>query len=182
MPMEADDRDRGLTRGAETLIERVIFASRWVQAPLYAGLIVAGVLYAIKFVEHLWHMTWDLASLTETQVMLGVLSLIDITMVANLLTVVVIGGYDTFVSKLNLERHEDKPDWLDHINAGTLKIKLAGSLVGVSGIHLLQTFVNMESVLAAGGSPIVLWQVVIHVVFLFSSILLAWTERLLHAR
>ena len=165
----------------ESVIERLVFASRWVQAPLYAGLIVAGVLYAIKFLEHLWHMTWDLGNLSETQVMLGVLSLIDITMVANLLTMVVIGGYATFVSKLDLDRHVDKPDWLDHINAGTLKVKLAGSLVGVSGIHLLQTFINMESVMADGGSVTVLWQVVIHVVFLFSSILLAWTERILHA-
>lgn len=163
----------------ERLIERLIFASRWVQAPLYVGLIVAGVLYAIKFLEHLAHLTWDLASLSETQVMLGVLSLIDIIMVVNLLTMVVIGGYATFVSRLDLDSHVDKPDWLDHINAGTLKVKLAGSLVGVSGIHLLQTFINMESVMTKGGHPMVLWQVIIHVVFLFSSIVLAWTERVL---
>jgi len=180
MPEESVRHQQGALR-PEALIERVVFASRWVQAPLYVGLIVAGVLYAIKFVQHLWHMTWDLASLSETQIMLGVLSLIDITMVANLLTMVIIGGYATFVSKLDLDGHVDKPDWLDHINAGTLKVKLAGSLVGVSGIHLLQTFINMESALGAGGSAAVMWQVIIHVVFLFSSILLAWTERILHA-
>lgn len=166
-------------------MERLIFASRWVQAPLYVGLIVAGVLYAYKFVEHLVHMVHDLNGLTETQVMLGVLTLVDITMVANLLTMVIIGGYATFVSRLDLAGHPDRPDWLEHIDAGTMKVKLAGSLVGVSGIHLLQSFINMNALSKA--DPIVYsqtidgvkWQVIIHAVFLLSSIMLAYTEKVL---
>lgn len=166
-------------------MERLIFASRWVQAPLYVGLIVAGVLYAYKFVEHLLHMVHDLNGLTETQVMLGVLTLVDITMVVNLLTMVIIGGYATFVSRLDLAGHPDRPDWLEHIDAGTMKVKLAGSLVGVSGIHLLQSFINMNALSKA--DPIVYgqtidgvkWQVIIHAVFLLSSIMLAYTEKVL---
>jgi uncharacterized protein (TIGR00645 family) len=166
-------------------MERLIFASRWVQAPLYVGLIVAGVLYAYKFAEHLFHMVHDLQMATETQVMLGVLTLVDITMVANLLTMVIIGGYATFVSSLDLEGHPDRPDWLEHIDAGTMKVKLAGSLVGVSGIHLLQSFINMNALSKA--DPIVYsqtidgvkWQVIIHAVFLLSSIMLAYTEKVL---
>lgn len=134
---------RGHVNKVEQALENIIFASRWIQAPLYAGLIAAGVIYAWKFLEHLLHMVHDIQSLTETQVMLGVLTLVDITMVANLLTMVIIGGYATFVSRLDLTGHPDRPDWLEHIDAGTMKVKLAGSLVGVSGIHLLQTFINV---------------------------------------
>jgi uncharacterized protein (TIGR00645 family) len=166
----------------ELALENVIFASRWMQAPLYAGLIVAGVIYAWKFLEHLLHMAADLSTLTETQVMLGVLTLVDITMVANLLTMVIIGGYATFVSKLDLKGHPDRPDWLEHIDAGTMKVKLAGSLVGVSGIHLLQTFINVPSQASAGQIEGVKWQVIIHVVFLLSSIMLAYTEKILHSK
>jgi uncharacterized protein (TIGR00645 family) len=176
----------GSVNKVESAIEQVIFASRWVQAPLYAGLIVAGVLYAVKFIEHLWHMVHDLGALGETEVMLGVLTLVDITMVANLLTMVIIGGYATFVSRLDLKGHPDRPDWLEHIDAGTMKVKLAGSLVGVSGIHLLQSFINMNA-LAKNADPVaaglaitgVKWQIVIHAVFLLSSIMLAYTEKVL---
>ncbi len=166
-------------------MEQLIFASRWVQAPLYVGLIVAGVLYAYKFAEHLWHMVHDLKLATETQIMLGVLTLVDITMVANLLTMVIIGGYATFVSRLDLAGHPDRPDWLEHIDAGTMKVKLAGSLVGVSGIHLLQSFINMSALSKAEPTVYaqtidgVKWQVIIHGVFLLSSIMLAYTEKVL---
>jgi uncharacterized protein (TIGR00645 family) len=165
----------------ESGLEKMIFASRWIQAPMYMGLIVAGVLYAWKFLEHLVHMVHDLGSLTETQIMLGVLTLVDITMVANLLIMVIIGGYATFVSRLELDNHPDRPEWLEHIDAGTMKVKLAGSLVGVSGIHLLQVFIHLEALGAAGQTEGVKWQVIIHVVFLISSIALAWTEKILHS-
>lgn len=110
--------------------------------------------------------------------MLGVLTLVDITMVANLLIMVIIGGYSTFVSRINIDKHEDKPEWLQKVDAGTLKVKLAGSLVGVSGIHLLQTFINIKN----HEPEQVMWQVIIHVVFLLSCILLAYTEKILHQK
>ncbi|MBM4120322.1 MAG: TIGR00645 family protein [Nitrospira sp.] len=160
-----------LEQGFETLI----FASRWIQAPLYGGLIVAELLYAYKFIVELWEMIHNVRELSETIFMLGILSLIDITMVANLLTMVVIGGYATFVSKLDLEGHRDKPDWLSHVDPGTIKVKLAASLIGISSIHLLKAFVNI-----ANETPEhVKWKILIHMTFLGSAILLAWTDKIM---
>lgn len=162
----------------ETVFERIIFASRWLQAPLYAGLIIGGVLYAYKFIAELIHLCLTINEITETTLMLGILTLVDITMVANLLIMVIIGGYSTFVSRIDIDKHEDKPEWLQKVDAGTLKVKLAGSLVGVSGIHLLQTFINIKN----HETEHVMWQVIIHVVFLFSSVMLAFSEKLLHQK
>ncbi len=128
----------------EHLFETLVFASRWIQAPLYGGLIVAELLYAYKFLVELWEMIRHINEHQETVFMLGVLGLIDVTMVANLLTMVIIGGYATFVSKLDLDGHADRPEWLTHIDPGTIKIKLAASLIGISSIHLLKSFVNIE--------------------------------------
>ena len=164
----------GVTR-VEHGFEMIVFASRWIQAPLYGGLIVAECLYAYKFLTELWEMVHNLRDLSETIFMLGVLSLIDITMVANLLTMVVIGGYATFVSKLDLDGHRDRPDWLTHVDPGTIKVKLATSLIGISSIHLLKAFVNIFNV-----SPEhVKWQIFIHLTFLGSTILLAWTDKIM---
>jgi uncharacterized protein (TIGR00645 family) len=162
----------------ESLFEKMIFASRWLQAPLYAGLIVGGVLYAYKFLMELIHLLVTIDEITESELMLGVLTLVDITMVANLLIMVIIGGYSTFVSRIDIDDHVDKPEWLQKVDAGTLKVKLAGSLVGVSGIHLLQTFINIKN----QDTQHVMWQVIIHVVFLFSSIMLAYSDQILHQK
>ena len=162
----------------EKAFESFIFASRWIQAVLYAGLIAGALLYAYKFVVELIHLYAEIEVITETDVMLGILTLVDITMVANLLIMVIIGGYSTFVSKLDIDMHEDRPEWLQKVDAGTLKVKLAGSLVGVSGIHLLQTFINIEN----QKSEHVMWQVIIHVVFLLSSVMLAFSEKLLNQK
>ena len=162
----------------ESTFEKIIFASRWLQAPLYAGLIIGGVLYAYKFIVELIHLCATINEITETAMMLAILTLVDITMVANLLIMVVIGGYSTFVSRLDIDKHEDKPEWLQKIDAGTLKVKLAGSLVGVSGIHLLITFINIKSY----ESENIMWQVIIHVVFLLSSVMLAYSEKLLNQK
>jgi len=160
----------------ENGMERIIFASRWFQAPLYLGLILAGCLYSYKFLVELVHIVSTVNSITEEVLMLGVLTLVDITMVANLLIMVIIGGYATFVSRLDLANHPDKPDWLDKIDAGTLKVKLATALVGISGIHLLKSFINIKE--KAGDQ--IMWQVIIHGVFLLSAILLAYTEHIMH--
>ena len=167
-----------MSNKVETAFEKLIFASRWLQAPLYAGLIVGGVLYAYKFLIELIHLCATINEITETALMLGVLTLVDITMVANLIIMVIIGGYTTFVSRMDIDKHEDKPEWLQKIDAGTLKIKLSGSLVGVSGIHLLQVFINIKN----HESEQIMWLVIIHVVFLLSSIMLAYSEKLLHQK
>lgn len=160
----------------EGSLEWLIFASRWIQAPLYLGLILGSVLYTYKFMIDLVHLWRDVNRLTEEMVMLVVLNLVDSTMVANLITMVVIGGYASFVSRLPVERHEDRPDWLQKVDAGTLKIKLVGSLVGISGIHLLKTFMNIEH----KPHEQVTWQIIIHCTFLLSALLLATTERIMH--
>ena len=167
-----------MRKSLEHALEGIIFASRWVQAPLYVGLIVASVLYAYKFAIQLWEMCHDINHITEEELMLGVLGLVDVTMVANLLAMVVIGGYATFVSKMDLDEHEDRPDWLDKVDAATLKIKLSASLVGISGIHLLKAFIGIEE----RNLEHVQYQIVIHVVFLLSSLLLAASERILHGQ
>lgn len=161
----------------ELFVEKLIFSSRWLQAPMYLGLIVAGCLYAYKSLVELAHLATQVQMLSEEKVMLGVLSLIDVTMVANLLIMVIIGGYATFVSKLDLDEHADRPDWLRSVSAGSLKVKLAGSLASVSGIHLLKSFVDIKEVKPES----VKWQVIIHLVFLVSTLMLAITEKILHS-
>jgi len=161
----------------ENLFEKIIFASRWVQAPIYGGLIVGSMLYTYKFFVELIHLCATVGEIKEEVLMLGILTLVDISMVLNLLVMVIIGGYATFVSHLHLEKHEDRPDWLEKIDAGTLKVKLAGALVGISGIHLLKSFIDITK----KDFEQVKWQVIIHVVFLFSTLMLAYTEKVLHS-
>ncbi len=175
-PLQARARavDMRTTR-AEHLFEMAVFSSRWIQAPLYAGLIIAELLYAYKFLVELWEMIAHIHRLEETVFMLGVLGLIDVTMVANLLTMVVIGGYATFVSKLDLEHHPDRPDWLSHVDPGTIKVKLAASLIGISSIHLLKSFVDI----ANENPEHVKWKIFIHMTFLGSAVLLAWTDKIM---
>lgn len=163
------------TNVLEHAFETVVFASRWIQAPLYGGLIVAELLYAYKFLIELSDMVVHIHSLEETKFMLGVLGLIDVTMVANLLTMVIIGGYATFVSKLSLEGHPDRPDWLSHVDPGTIKVKLAASLIGISSIHLLKAFVDVANT----DPEHIKWKIFIHMTFLASAILLAVTDKIM---
>src|SRR5688572_14380479 len=176
--------------GYKGAVGSVIFLSRWLQAPLYFGLIVAQAVYVYRFLLELWHLI-DFGLLggpipssvpkgvvdAESIVMLSVLGLIDVVMIANLLIMVIVGGYETFVSRLNLQGHPDQPEWLSHVNAGVLKVKLATALIGISSIHLLKTFIN-----AAGATQQTLrWQVVIHLTFVFSAFAMAWTERVMNS-
>lgn len=174
-------------------LELFIFASRWIQAPMFVGLIVAQGIYAYRFLLDLLTLFPMVSDRHSEKLLLGVLGLVDMLMVANLIAMIVIGGYTLFVSKLNTGDNEDKPEWLDTTTAATLKIKLAAALVGVSGIHLLKTFIELggEVNLGHGGdghgstevaidNMKIMWQVVIHVVFLLSSLILSISERILH--
>lgn len=166
-----------------------IFLSRWLQAPLYLGLIIAQAVYVCRFLLELWHLIGFAlfnhaapASIPkdvtdpEMVVMLTVLGLIDVVMIANLLIMVIVGGYETFVSRLQLKDHPDQPEWLSHVNAGILKVKLATALIGISSIHLLKTFINAAN--KDMEEKTMLWQVIIHVTFVASAIALAWIDRL----
>ncbi|MCZ7564111.1 MAG: TIGR00645 family protein [Burkholderiales bacterium] len=157
-----------------------IFTSRWLQAPLYLGLIVAQAVYVYLFWVELVHLLGDVANfkdIDETKVMLAVLGLIDVVMISNLLIMVIVGGWETFVSRLELETHPDQPEWLSHVNAGVLKVKLATAIIGISSIHLLKTFINAE----AYQPETMMWQTLIHITFLASALALAFVERLTYA-
>lgn len=160
----------------------IIFSSRWMQLPLYLGLIVAQGVYVILFVKELYHLIAGATSLSEQLIMLAVLGLIDVVMISNLLVMVIVGGYETFVSRLNLQGHPDQPEWLSHVNASVLKVKLAMAIIGISSIHLLKTFIAIGS-LGADNSAYtevgVMWQTIIHMVFILSAIGIAWTDKLM---
>ena len=178
-------------------VAQLIFASRWLQLPLYLGLILAQGLYVYHFWVELIHLLEaafgsqnalqelissigyksDIAinGLNETIIMLVVLALIDVVMISNLLIMVIIGGYETFVSRMYLENHPDQPEWLNHVNASVLKVKLATAIIGISSIHLLKTFINAANY----DVKVLMWQSIIHITFLLSTMAIAYTDRLM---
>jgi len=167
-----------------------IFASRWVQAPLYIGLILAQAVYVIKFWKQLIHLITDFGHFDENEVMLIVLGLVDVVMIANLLIMVIIGGYETFVSRIKqVSDHPDQPEWLSHVNANVLKVKLAMAIVGISSIHLLKTFIEYGTQNPENTPPFlmitseeVMWQTIIHMVFVISAIGLSTIDRFFTAK
>lgn len=199
----------------------MIFFSRWLQAPLYIGLIVAQGVYVYQFFLELTHLLHKVVSgvpqdviengvkvgekvlpISEQEIMIAVLGMIDVVMIANLLVMVIVGGYETFVSRLNLRGHPDEPEWLSHVNAGALKVKLATALIGISSIHLLRSFIQLGTpasfksltadmpaelfdrqiqVIEQASNAVnhaMFWQVVVHLTFVVSAILLAMTDRI----
>jgi len=178
--MSAIQNTQKIRSGVLRPMPRWIFMSRWLQAPLYVGLIVAQGLYVWEFWRELVHLLEQVAvsDITETQLMLIVLGLIDVVMISNLLLMVIVGGWETFVSRLALENHPDQPEWLSHVNAGVLKVKLATAIIGISSIHLLKTFINASQY----DTKQLLWQTVIHLTFVLSAVAIAFTERLMREK
>ncbi|WP_092954370.1 TIGR00645 family protein [Paracidovorax konjaci] len=194
-PKDPIPRTPGASMGP---LATIIFASRWLQVPLYLGLIVAQGVYVWHFLLELWHLVEaafgnqaalqtlvtsigykpgvEITALNETVIMLVVLALIDVVMISNLLIMVIVGGYETFVSRLNLHTHPDQPEWLGHVNASVLKVKLGLSIIGISSIHLLKTFINAANY----DTKVLMWQTIIHVAFLGSAIAVAYTDKLLN--
>ncbi len=156
-------------------ISALLFGSRWLQLPLYIGLIVAQAVYVYLFWVELTHLVLETPHLTEEKIMLLVLGLIDVVMISNLLIMVIVGGYETFVSRLGLSGHPDEPDWLSRVNANVLKVKLATAIIGISSIHLLKTFINAHNL----DEKTMLWQVVIHMAFVLSAIGIALIDKLM---
>jgi uncharacterized protein (TIGR00645 family) len=177
-------------------LPNLIFASRWLQLPLYVGLIAAQGVYVWHFLIELWHLIEaaagsqtavaalvksvgytgvDVQALNETIIMLVVLALIDVVMISNLLIMVIVGGYETFVSRMNLEGHPDQPEWLSHVNASVLKVKLATAIIGISSIHLLKTFISAANYT----DKVLIAQTAIHITFLLSAMAIAYTDRLM---
>ena len=177
-------------------LPNLIFASRWLQLPLYLGLIAAQAVYVFHFWVELVHLLEaafgsqtaiaalvksigytgpETVALNETIIMLVVLALIDVVMISNLLIMVIVGGYETFVSRMNLQGHPDQPEWLSHVNASVLKVKLATAIIGISSIHLLKTFINAANY----SDKVLIAQTVIHITFLLSAMAIAYTDKLM---
>jgi uncharacterized protein (TIGR00645 family) len=178
-------------------LSTILFGSRWLQVPLYLGLIAAQGVYVFHFLVELVHLIEaafgsqpalqalitsigyktdaPITTLNETVIMLVVLALIDVVMISNLLIMVIVGGYETFVSRLNLEGHRDQPEWLSHVNASVLKVKLATAIIGISSIHLLKTFINADNYT----DRVLIAQTVIHITFLLSALAIAYTDKLM---
>ncbi|MGV3739934.1 MAG: TIGR00645 family protein [Gammaproteobacteria bacterium] len=159
----------------KNLLGTVIFSSRWLQAPLYIGLILALSAYVYRFIHELFHLFFELNGPDDNSIMLDVLGLIDVVMIANLLIMVILGGYETFIASLGIEKHPDQPEWLAHIDAGAMKVKLALALIGISSIHLLRTFIDPTQY----SNTAIGWQVGIHVTLLVSALTIAFANRLL---
>lgn len=159
------------------IIAKIIFASRWLQVPIYLGLIVTLAIYSYKFIKGLWALVINVNEMDSNTIMLGVLNLIDVVMIANLLVMVTIGGYEIFVSKLRTRNHPDQPEWMSHVNATVLKVKLSMSIIGISSIHMLQTFVNASNM----PEKTMMWQLLLHLGFLVSAIALAYTDKILYS-
>jgi uncharacterized protein (TIGR00645 family) len=155
-----------------TTLGYALFATRWLQAPLYFGLVAAQGVYVYKFFNELWSLILRCVTgqATETYVMLAVLKLVDVVMIANLLIMVIVGGYETFVSRIGLQGHRDQPEWLSHVNSNVLKVKLATAIVGISSVHLLQMFVDVHRT----SHHSLLWGTVIHMAFIASAAILAY--------
>ena len=169
-----------ITTAIEKFVEYLIFFSRWLQAPVYLGLVFGTVLYVYKFMEELADLaaTFDISS--EVHVMLALLGLIDISMVMNLMIIVIIAGYTIFTSRIDFEGMEDKPYWLDHLDADRLKVKLSTSLASISGVHLLKTFIDIHSETLTKGFNDLDYEIAIHMVFIVSALILAWIARILN--
>src|SRR3954453_13243151 len=185
----------GVTRRSPlSPLPNLIFASRWLQLPLYLGLIAAQAVYVVHFLLELWylvmaamcsqgalqHLVTSIAyqgnaehvgTLNETVIMLVVLALIDVVMISNLLIMVIVGGYESFGSCMKLEGHPDQPEWLSHVNASVLKVKLATAIIGISSIHLLKTFINADNY----GDKVLVAQTVLPIPFLLSALAIAFT-------
>ncbi len=163
----------------------LIFSSRWLQLPLYVGLIVAQCVYVFLFLKELHHLVLHAWEFTEQQIMLVVLGLIDVVMISNLLVMVIVGGYETFVSRLGLKGHPDQPEWLSHVNAGVLKVKLAMAIIGISSIHLLRTFIEAGALGQPNAritEPAIIWQTVIHMSFIASALGIAWVDKMTQSK
>jgi uncharacterized protein (TIGR00645 family) len=158
----------------EKALENGLFASRWLMAPFYLGLILSLIILLISFMQELLHFVLSIPTLTQTDAVLGVLSLIDLSLAGNLLVIVIFSGYENNVSKLDIDNHEDQPEWMGTVDFSTLKLKLVASIVAISGIHLLKVFMDVDEV----SERQILWMVIIHLVFVVSGVLLASMDRI----
>lgn len=164
----------------ENFFEKILFASRWLLAPFYFGLAASLLILMFKFMVEIWHMITHAIAMTESEVILGTLSLVDLSLTGSLLVIVIFSGYENFVSRIDHSGHEDWPEWMGKIDFGGLKLKLLSSIVAISAIQLLKQFMSLNTVTPENERTL-FWLVVIHVVFVVSAVLLALSDRISHA-
>ena len=162
----------------EYLLEKTIFNSRWLLAPFYLGLVIGIILLFVKFVQELWHMTTHVFGASEADIIVGILALIDISLVASLLLIIIFSGYEIFVSKIDTANHEDRPQWMGKIDFSGLKLKVIGAIVAISAIDLLKSFMDIPKELSEGDADRLMWKVIIHMTFVLSGLLFAFMDKI----
>lgn len=166
-----------MLKKVEFLLEKAIFNSRWLIAPFYVGLVIAIVLLFVKFLQELWHMTTHVFVAAEADVIVGILALVDMSLVANLLIIIIFSGYEIFVSKIDTENHEDRPEWMGKIDFSGLKLKVIGAIVAISAIDLLKSFMDIPKDLTDADANSLIWKVIIHMTFVISGVLFAVMDK-----
>ena len=162
----------------ENFIETAVFNSRWLLAPFYLGLILGIVLLLVKFVQELWHLISHVVSTPESEVIIGILALIDMALVGSLMLMVIFSGYEIFVSKIDVGDHQDRPEWMGKVDFSGLKLKVIGAIVAISAIHLLKTFMEMPDEPNPQNVDMYLWKVAIHMAFVLSGVLFALMDKI----
>ena len=161
----------------EVALETTIFRSRWLLAPFYLGLVLSIALLFVKFAQEFWHLSVHVVSATESDIIVGILALIDMSLVASLLLMIIFSGYEIFISKIDIKDHEDRPDWMGKVDFSGLKLKVIGAIVAISAIDLLTTFVNIPEQMTNEDSNAIMWKVIIHMAFVVSGVLFAVMDK-----
>lgn len=161
----------------EIALETTIFKSRWLLAPFYVGLVLSIALLFVKFVQEFWHIASHVVIMSESDVVIGILALVDLSLVGSLLLMIIFSGYEIFISKINLDNHEDRPDWMGKVNFSGLKLKVIGAIVAISAIDLLKTFMNIPVSLTDEQTNVIMWKVIIHLTFVFSGLIFAYMDK-----
>lgn len=166
-----------MLKKVEFLLEKAIFDSRWLIAPFYVGLVIGILLLFVKFLQELWHMTTHVFTASEADIIVGILALVDMSLVANLLIIIIFSGYEIFVSKIDTENHEDRPEWMGKIDFSGLKLKVIGAIVAISAIDLLKSFMDIPKDLTDADANSLMWKVIIHMTFVISGVLFAVMDK-----
>lgn len=166
-----------MSKKIEIALETTIFKSRWLLAPFYVGLMLSIILLFVKFVQEFWHIASNVISMPESDVVIGILALVDLSLVGSLLLMIIFSGYEIFISKIDLGDHEDRPEWMGKVNFSGLKLKVIGAIVAISAIDLLKTFMNLPATLSNEQSNLVMWKVIIHLTFVVSGLIFAYMDK-----
>ena len=169
-----------MSKFIEDSMESIIFRSRWLLAPFYFGLIISIFLLLLMFLKELFHLSTHVFSLTEQQLVVGILTLVDMSLVGSLLLMIIFSGYEIFVSKIDVTDHEDRPDWMGKVDFSGLKLKVIGAIVAISAIELLKTFVDIgsEGLFTETARDILMWKVIVHMTFVLSGVLFAIMDKI----